>query len=70
MGWDENALESNWDRIVLTWNFRLPTGADGDPGNITTLNHVLNLYGNGPNRTISEVMDIWNGELCYEYKDY
>jgi tyrosinase len=51
----------------LIRNNRQPTGADGDPGNITTLNHVLNMYGNGPNRTIEEVMDIWNGVLCYEY---
>lgn len=43
------------------------TGADGDPGLETTLGHVLNMYGNGPNRTIADVMDIWNGVLCYEY---
>ncbi|KAF2832917.1 Di-copper centre-containing protein [Ophiobolus disseminans] len=43
------------------------TGADGDPGNVTTLEHVLNMYGNGPNRTIGEVMDIWDGVLRYEY---
>jgi tyrosinase len=46
---------------------RKPTGAEGDPGNVTTLSHVLNLYGNGPNRTIGEVMDIRKGVLCYEY---
>lgn len=46
-----------------------PTGADGDPGTETTLTHVLNMYGNGPNRTIAEVMDIGNAILCYEYVD-
>jgi tyrosinase len=46
---------------------RKPTGAEGDPGNVTTLSHVLNLYGNGSNRTIGEVLDIRKGVLCYEY---
>ena len=44
-----------------------PTGADGDPGTTTTLKHVLNMYGNGPNRTIADVMDISSDLLCYEY---
>ncbi|KAH8727573.1 hypothetical protein GQ44DRAFT_725108 [Phaeosphaeriaceae sp. PMI808] len=48
-------------------NIPQPTGAEGDPGKVTTLNHKLNMYGNGPNRTISDVMDIWQGVLCYEY---
>ncbi|KAF2866050.1 hypothetical protein BDV95DRAFT_210831 [Massariosphaeria phaeospora] len=48
-------------------NIPKPTGAAGDPGNTTTLNHVLNMYGNGPNRTIADVMDIGNDILCYEY---
>lgn len=46
---------------------RKPTGADGDPGTETTLGHVLNMYGNGPNVTIGEVMDIQGDYLCYEY---
>ncbi|KAH7112119.1 hypothetical protein B0J11DRAFT_598072 [Dendryphion nanum] len=44
-----------------------PTGAAGDPGTTTTLAHVLNMYGNGPNRTIAEMMDIGGDILCYEY---
>ncbi|KAF2008959.1 Di-copper centre-containing protein [Aaosphaeria arxii CBS 175.79] len=44
-----------------------PTGAEGDPGTTTTLNHVLNMYGNGPNRTIADVMDIGGDILCYDY---
>jgi tyrosinase len=44
-----------------------PTGADGDPGTTTTLKHVLNMYGNGPNRTIADVMDTRGDVLCYEY---
>jgi tyrosinase len=44
-----------------------PTGADGDPGRWTTLNHVLNMYGNGPNRTIADVMDTRGDVLCYVY---
>ena len=39
----------------------------GDPGNVTTLNHELNMYGIVANVTIAEVMDIRNELLCYEY---
>jgi tyrosinase len=38
----------------------------GDPANVTTLNHLLYLYGLVPNRTIDEVMDT-RGVLCYNY---
>ncbi|CAI4212657.1 unnamed protein product [Parascedosporium putredinis] len=37
----------------------------GDPGNETTLTHLLEMYGVVEDRTIAEVMDI--AELCYEY---
>lgn len=39
----------------------------GDPGNVTTLTHVLGTLGLLPNITISDVMDIQGGYLCYEY---
>jgi len=39
----------------------------GDPGNTTTLNQVLQMYGVIPNSTIAEVMNIQGGTLCYEY---
>ncbi|KAK4226567.1 hypothetical protein QBC38DRAFT_480102 [Podospora fimiseda] len=39
----------------------------GDPGNTTTLNQVLQMYGIIPNSTIADVMDIQGGTLCYEY---
>ncbi|KAK5657254.1 hypothetical protein OQA88_3313 [Cercophora sp. LCS_1] len=42
-------------------------GPEGDPGNVTTLSHVLNMYGVIPNATIVDVMDISGGLLCYEY---
>ncbi|KAK0657776.1 hypothetical protein B0T16DRAFT_386256 [Cercophora newfieldiana] len=38
----------------------------GDPGNTTTLSHLLYLYGMTENRTIAEVMDT-KGVLCYVY---
>ncbi|KAK0732119.1 hypothetical protein B0H67DRAFT_631880 [Lasiosphaeris hirsuta] len=38
----------------------------GDPGDVTTLNHLLYLYGMVENRTVSEVMDT-SGFLCYQY---
>ncbi|PKS12625.1 hypothetical protein jhhlp_000833 [Lomentospora prolificans] len=44
-----------------------PQEPRGDPGNETTLNHVLNLFGLVPDVTIREVMDIAGGLLCYEY---
>lgn len=40
---------------------------DGDPGNVTTLNHVLTVYGMLPNVTIKDVMNVQGGLLCYEY---
>jgi len=40
---------------------------DGDPGNVTTLNHVLNMMGVIPNATIADVMDIGGPLLCFEY---
>jgi len=44
-----------------------PTGAAGDPGTTTTLGHLLNMYGNSPNKTIADVLDIQGEFLCYEY---
>ena len=44
-----------------------PATLDGDPGNITTLNHVLSTLELIPNVTIADVMDIGGGYLCYEY---
>ncbi|KAL8366403.1 hypothetical protein RB595_004940 [Gaeumannomyces hyphopodioides] len=44
-----------------------PTGADGDPGTETTLGHVLNMFGNSPNKTVADVLDIQGDYLCYEY---
>lgn len=40
---------------------------DGDPGNVTTLGHVLTMFGMLPNVTITDVMDTQGGLLCYEY---
>ncbi|VUC32084.1 unnamed protein product [Clonostachys rosea] len=39
----------------------------GDPGNITTLSHVLSSLGVVPDVTILDVMDIGSDYLCYEY---
>ena len=44
-----------------------PPRLDGDPGNTTTLDHVLNMSGIVPNITIRDVMDIRSGFLCYKY---
>jgi hypothetical protein len=44
-----------------------PSELPGDPGNETTLNHVLDVKGVIPNRTIAEMMDIRKMPLCYEY---
>ncbi|KAK3903865.1 hypothetical protein C8A05DRAFT_32396 [Staphylotrichum tortipilum] len=50
-------------------NIPKPTSAAGDPGTTTTLGHVLNMYGNSPNKTIADVLDIQGDFLCYEYVD-
>lgn len=44
-----------------------PQVPSGDPGNITTLTHILDMMGIIPNATIADVMDIAGGLLCYEY---
>lgn len=40
---------------------------DGDPANVTTLNHNLGSEGLYPGVKIKDVMDIQGGFLCYEY---
>lgn len=40
---------------------------DGDPFNVTTLNHTLWMVGLLPNLTIADVMDISNDFNCAEY---
>ena len=44
-----------------------PQRPEGDPGNVTTLAHILNMFGIIPNATIADVMDIGGPLLCYEY---
>lgn len=39
----------------------------GDPANVTTMGHVLDMFGLIPNATIADVMDIGGGFLCYDY---
>lgn len=46
------------------WPEQIP---EGDPGEETTLDHILNMFGVIPNATIGEVMDIGGDLLCYEY---
>ena len=47
--------------------FTPPQAPQGDPGNVTTLDHVLDMLGVIPSATIRDVMDIGGGLLCYEY---
>ncbi|KAL1836325.1 hypothetical protein VTJ49DRAFT_5309 [Mycothermus thermophilus] len=44
-------------------------GPEGDPGNVTTLTHILKMYGVVPDATIADVMDVRGSLLCYEYVD-
>jgi tyrosinase len=60
-------LLSEESRSADSMQYRKPTGAAGDPGTTTTLGHVLNMYGNSPNKTIADVLDIQGSFLCYEY---
>ncbi|KAF2731269.1 Di-copper centre-containing protein [Polyplosphaeria fusca] len=39
----------------------------GDPKNVTTLGHVINVYGMAKDVAAGDVMDIQGGLLCYEY---
>lgn len=43
------------------------TDYSGDPGNVTTLDHVLWGLELIPNATVSDVMDIRGEYLCFEY---
>jgi tyrosinase len=43
------------------------TEYDGDPGNVTTLNHVLWMGEVSPNITVADVMDIRGDLFCSEY---
>ncbi|CAM1502368.1 Fc.00g043520.m01.CDS01 [Cosmosporella sp. VM-42] len=40
---------------------------EGDPGDETTLNHIINMCGVVENMKIADVMDIRGEALCYEY---
>ncbi|KAL4955939.1 hypothetical protein BDW69DRAFT_182115 [Aspergillus filifer] len=60
------------DQAYLDENdFEFPSAAlrdyDGDPGNVTTLNHVLWMGGVVPNATVGEVMDLHGERNCAEY---
>lgn len=51
--------------------FTYPSAAlidyDGDPGNVTTLNHTLWMANVIPNATIGDVMDLGGDLICAEY---
>lgn len=40
---------------------------DGDPANVTTMNHVLWMIGLLPNVTVEDVMDLRGDVICAEY---
>jgi tyrosinase len=44
-----------------------PNPRNGDPGNVTTLNHVLTSLGVIPDVRIKDVMDTTGGYLCYTF---
>ena len=52
-------------------NFTFPSAAildyDGDPGNVTTLNHTLWMVGIIPKATVGDVMDLGGDLICAEY---
>lgn len=56
---------------LITNNWLYPSAAildyDGDPANVTTLNHVLWMAGVAPNVTVADVMDIRGDTICAEY---
>lgn len=40
---------------------------NGDPGNVTTMDHVLWVAGILPNVTVGDVMDLRGDVICAEY---
>ncbi|KAK4098878.1 Di-copper centre-containing protein [Parathielavia hyrcaniae] len=44
-----------------------PQVPQGDPGNVTTLSHILNMWGVIEDAVVADVMDIRGPLLCYEY---
>ncbi|ORY61288.1 amino acid transporter [Pseudomassariella vexata] len=73
----ENRLTDMGGRNILTpeymkrFDFTYPgpefTDYSGDPGNVTTLNHVLYMADLAPNVTIGDVMDVGGETICAEY---
>ncbi|KAH9904384.1 hypothetical protein F4778DRAFT_780352 [Xylariomycetidae sp. FL2044] len=59
---DEFNAANSWDAPGA--NF---TDYSGDPGNVTTLAHVLSMYEMIPNVTIADIMDIGGEVVCAEY---
>ncbi|KAI0477569.1 hypothetical protein GGR56DRAFT_673936 [Xylariaceae sp. FL0804] len=59
---DEFNAANNWDAPGANW-----TDYSGDPGNVTTLDHVLTMFGMLPNVTVGDVMDIGGDVICAEY---
>jgi tyrosinase len=59
------------DSYIAQNNFTYPTAAildyNGDPGNVTTLNHTLWMVGLIPNATVGDVMDLGGEVICAEY---
>lgn len=43
------------------------TNYDGDPGNVTTLNHTLWMAGIVPNMTVDDVMNLRGEVICADY---
>lgn len=59
------------ESAMIAGDWLMPSSAyldyDGDPGNQTTLNHVLWTMGIMPNHTIAEVMDLQGSLICADY---
>jgi tyrosinase len=60
------------EAYMLRHNLTFPgpefTEHDGDPGNVTTLNHVLWMGGVARNITVRDVMDVRANVFCGEYE--
>lgn len=67
MGGRNLPLPSYVQRLGLPYPGREVTDYSGDPGDITTLNHVLANAGIAPNVTVGQVMDVRGDVICAEY---
>jgi tyrosinase len=57
-----------WGKPTAAMLAVTPDPHNGDPGNITTLKHIISSLGIIPDATVADVMNPTGQYLCYTYK--